>query len=294
MIAPFNVTIIQPPGYQHSQALGEVWIYLADALQRCGLPARATVNSIKPDENNIILCAHVLPPNSIGQLPPSTIIFNSEKLEQGDGWYLANGAYADLIRTFTVWDYSARNLAHVQHQRKAQIPFYFAPILRKAHPRNPDGPVLFYGCITDRRRALLEGLHTRGVPVSVGPFGVYGEARDKLMYQARAILNLHTDDERKVFEPVRCFHPLINGIPVITEQFHDEPMFDIYRRSTFVVGSDPVAEIAALLADPQRFRATAKTHLEAFAASDPLPAINDAVERYFAGLVAPQRHAVSA
>lgn len=294
MIAPFNVTIIQPPGYQHSQALGEVWIYLADALQRCGFPTRATVNNIRPDEHNIILCAHLLPPNYAAQLPRTTIIFNSEKLEQSDGWYLVGGGYGELINSFTIWDYSARNLHRISHERKFQIPFYFSPVLKKAHPRNVDGPVLFYGCITERRKALLEGLQARGIPVSVGPFGVYGEARDRLMYQARAVLNLHTDDVRKVFEPVRCFHPLINGIPVITEEFADEPMFDIYRRSTFVVGTDPIAEIASLMADAGQFRATAERHIAAFAQSDPLPSVNQAVEHYFAGLLSEERQAMSA
>lgn len=287
MTKPFNVTIIQPPGYAHSQALGEVWLYLADALQRCALPVRATVNTIAPDAHNVLLCAHLLPKDI--QLPHDTIIFNSEKLEQDDGWYLANGGYSQLIRSFTVWDYSSRNLAFVPHQRKAQIPFYHAPVLKTQHPRDPNGPLLFYGCITERRKALLEGLIARGVQVAVVPFGVYGQARDQMMYQARAVLNLHTDGIRKVFEPVRCFHPLINGIPVITEDFHDEPMFDIYRTSTFVVQNDPVQEIAAIVADTQAFSAAAARQLDQFAQTDPLPDIARAAEAFLDNMQHPRQ-----
>lgn len=281
-MAQFNVTIIQPPGYAHAQALGEVWLYLADVLQRCGYAAQATINTLLPNAHNVVLCGHLLPASAIARLPTNTIVFNSEKLEQTDGWYLTNGAYAKLIETFTVWDYSARNLTHVPHGRKAQIPLYFSQALQKPFPRNPDGPLLFYGCVTDRRREVLSGLQKAGVPVGMAPFGCYGDDRDRLMYQARAVLNLHTDDERKVFEPVRCFHPLINGIPVISEDYHDEPMFEVFGKSMFVVGSDPVAQIADLMADQATFRAIGALHCQTFAASDPLPGVRRAVGAYLA------------
>lgn len=276
----FNVTIIQPPGYPHSQALGEVWIYLAEVLARSGYAARASINSFSATEHNVLLCGHLLRAEHVGMVPSNTIIFNSEKLEQGDGWYLQNGVYARLLERHAVWDYSARNIAHVRHAMTAQIPFYMSDALKKSHPRNSDGPVLFYGCITERRKDILQRLQQAGIATAVAPFGCYGDARDKLMYQARAVLNLHTDDERKVFEPVRCFHPLINGIPVITEDFHDEPMFDIYRRSTFVVGADPVGEIVNLLSDPQAFDAAAHLRCMTFAASDPLPDVRRAAASY--------------
>jgi len=295
MKAPFNVTIIQMPGYQYSRALVEVWVYLTDTLQRCGFEARGTVNDIRPDVHNIVLCAHLIPATLIGQIPPSTIIFNSEKLEEKDGWYLNNAScLPELIRTRTVWDYSARNLDHVPHTRKSQIPLYFSSALKQAHPRDADGPLLFYGDRTSWRGELLDGLQARGVPVSIAPVGTYGDERDKLMYRARAVLNLHTNNRYKVFEPVRCFYPLINGIPVITEDFHDEPMFDIFRKSTFVLGADPVADIVALMSDLDRFKATAKQHIATFAESDPLPHIKQAAEQYLDTVKGVGRQAVSA
>lgn len=285
MAAQFNVAIIQPPGYAHSQALSEVWIYLTDVLQRCGYEAKASINTLMPDAHNVLLCGHLLPAKMLSQIPLNTIVVNSEKLEQSDGWYLANGNYSQLIKSFTVWDYSARNLAHVPHDRKAQIPLYYASALKKPQPRDADGPLLFYGCITPRRADILNGLQKAGVPIAVAPFGCYGDARDQLMYQASAVLNLHTDAERKVFEPVRCFHPLINGIPVITEEFHDEPMFDAFRRSMFVVPSDdPATHIAKLLADRTTFRSVGALHTQTFAVTDPLPDVRRAVESYLASL----------
>jgi hypothetical protein len=280
MSAKFNVTIIQPPGYLHAQAMGEGWVYLADVLRRAGYDARASINEISPLEINVLVCGHLLNADMVASLPPNTIVFNSEKLEQSDAWYFTSGAYTGLIDRFTVWDYTARNLAFVPHHRKAQIPFYFTPALKKKHARVSAGPLMFYGCMTDYRRAILKGLEDAGVPIALLPFGCYGDARDKLIFQSMGVLNLHTDSERKVFEPVRCFHPLINGIPVITEEFHDEPMFDIYRRATFVVGHDPVAEIAALVAEPAAFEAHAALRTTLFAATDPVPDVRRAVEAY--------------
>lgn len=295
MTAPFNITLIQPMGYQHSLALGEVWIYLVDTLQRCGYSARATVNDIRPDMHNIVLCAHLIPEVVIGRIPPTTIVFNSEKLEEADGWYLHNAScLPELIRTRTVWDYSARNLAHVPHARKSQIPLHYSAALKFRHPRAADGPLLFYGGMTPRREQLLEGLRDRGIDVLIAPVGTYGDERDKLIGEARAVLNLHTDERYNVFEPVRCFHSLINGVPVITEDFHDEPLFDIFRRSTFVVGADPVAEIAALMDDMDRFKAAAAQHIATFAESDPLPHIKRAIEQYLATVEGTGRQAISA
>lgn len=280
MTEKFNVTLIQPPGYAHAHALGEVWTYLADVLQRAGYPARTSVNHLSLSEHNIVLCGHLLRGEQLSRLPANTIIFNSEKLEQRDGWYFAGGGYGTLLQNFTVWDYSARNIAFVPHARKAQIPLYHSPALRRAHPRNADGPLLFYGCMTERRAEILKSLQRAGVRIGVLKFGCYGEARDRAMFQSSAVLNLHTDAERTVFEPVRCFHPLINGIPVITEEFHDEPMFEIYRRAAFVVGDDPADAIATLLADPVAFQAEAARRCTAFASADPLPAVRSAVASY--------------
>lgn len=282
--AAFNVTLIQPSGYAHSEALGEVWVYLADVLRRCGYTARCTRNRFVANEHNIVLCAHLLSPAQIPQLPPSTIIFNSEKLEHSDGWHFANGAYREILRRFPVWDYSSRNLALVPHDRKAQIPLYHSPALRRSHPRNPDGPLLFYGVITERRAAILQGIQNAGVQVGVLKFGCYGDVRDQVMLQCGAVLNLHTDNERKVFEPVRCFHPLINGVPVITEEFHDEPMFDVFRDSCFVTNNDPVVGIVRLLSDRPAFHAAAAERIHRFAAADPLPHVRAAVQAYLAGI----------
>lgn len=286
-MARFNVTLIQPPGYVHSAALSEVWIYLADVLQRCGHDARRTQNQITSGEHNVVLCAHLLGSERLSELPPTTIIFNSEKLEQSDGWYLASGAYGELLQRFPVWDYSARNLARIPHPRKAQIPLYNSLALQRRYLRNPDGPLLFYGSMTERRARILQGIQNAGVQVGVLKFGCYGDARDQVMFQCAAVLNLHTDDERRVFEPVRCFHPLINGIPVITEQFHDEPMFDVFRTSSFVIANDPVSDIAALFADRARFKIEAARRSAIFAASDPVPLVREAVSRYLASVAQP-------
>ena len=276
----FNVTLIQPPGYAHSLALGEVWIYLADALRRCGHEANTSKNLIVDGEHNIILCGHLLPKETAIDLPRTSIIFNSEKLEDTDGWHFDNRIYSDLLGRHFVWDYSSRNISLITHARTAQIPLYYSPALRRNFPRCTNGSVLFYGVKTERRLALLKALDAAGVPLAIVPLGCYGSERDRHVLGAKAVLNLHTNDALTIFEPVRCFLPLSNGIPVITEDFLDEPMFDLFRKSTFVV-RDIVGDTMRLLADPDQFDAQSRHHARTFADSDPLPLIEEAVGAYF-------------
>jgi len=57
-----------------------------------------------------------------------------------------------------------------------------------------------------------------------------------------------------MFEPIRCFYPLINGVPVLSEDTTD-PAADAFRDSAVFV--DDLAELAtATPVDAARFRAT--------------------------------------
>jgi hypothetical protein len=77
------------------------------------------------------------------------------------------------------------------------------------------------------------------------------------MFGARAVLNLHKH-AANTFEPVRCFYPLINGKPVISEEVVGDPTADAFRDAMFMVPPARfVDEVAALLADPVALRARA-------------------------------------
>ncbi len=56
---------------------------------------------------------------------------------------------------------------------------------------------------------------------------------DAMLLRAWAVLNLHKADDTIAFAPIRCFYPLINGIPVISEDTTDAsatPFRDCHAR----------------------------------------------------------------
>jgi hypothetical protein len=256
MTKPFNITLVQPAGYVHSLALAEAIEYLRIQLVAAGHSARVSRNELDLGAYNVIACGHLLGDQHHGRLPADSIIFNSEPLTDAAGWQFKSGAYRRLLAAHHVWDYSPVNLAHLGHDRASVIPFlYCAELARPAAAWAPGDALLFYGAITPYRQRVLDELRARGIAVDV-VFG-YGATRDARMLRSRAVLNLHKSEDRSTFEPIRCFYPLINGVPVFSEATTD-PAADAFRDSTAFV--DDLAELAtATPIDASRFRATSPT-----------------------------------
>jgi hypothetical protein len=256
-VKPFNVTLVQPPGYVHAGALAEVVEYLHHMLAACGFPARVTRNELAGDAHNIIACAHLLSAADVAALPADTIIFNSEPLTDPAGWPFASGVYRGALDRFHVWDYSLANLALLGHDRAAFIPLHYCAALVRPAPAPPGDALVFYGAVTPHRERLLQALVAAGVALRF-LFGVYGAERDRAMLGARAVLNLHKASACS-FEPVRCFYPLINGVPVISEDVVGDPTADAFRDAMVMVPPARfVEDVAALLADPLALRARAQ------------------------------------
>lgn len=272
MPRPFNVTVIQPPQYIHSAALYEAAEYLQDLIGRSGVPAMLSGNRIMPDHHNVLLGAHLLSDAQAAALPADTIVFNSEQLGNAEGWYFRSGVYRQLLSRLDVWDYSINNLRHIPHVRKHAIPFLFSPALIRDTPPGPSPGLLFYGAATERRITILNELHAAGVPVTaIGE--LYGAQRDALMRCAWAVLNLHNADSVENFEAIRCFHPLINGIPVISEDATDDPSADVLRDYLFRFKRDElVPGILGFMQSPEQFGEQVRSRLDAFRRTDPLSA----------------------
>jgi hypothetical protein len=250
----FNVVLIQPPGYVHALALQEAAEYLHHNLLAHGRRSQLSVNHLAPDARNVILCAHLLEPEHLAQLPPDTIIFNSEQLCDRAGWHFASGTYQQLLDRHHVWDYSHANLPWITHPRKAVIPFaYCEALVRTDVARGADDSLVFYGALTERRLRILDELGERGIAVTA-MFGHYGAPRDRDIFAARAVLNLHKSDDASVFEPIRCFYPLINQVPVISEASTD-PTADGFRDAMWFLPRETFAsELARVLTDPEELR----------------------------------------
>ena len=279
----FNVTLIRPPGYVHSLALSEAAEYVHGLLLDCGYRSRLSSNDFDPNAINVLFCAHLLEARHARLLPARVIIFNSEQLSNREGWHFHSGVYGQLLTKHWVWDYSVNHLACLPHQRSAHIPFLYSSRLRRADMRRrTDGNLLFYGSITPHRERIFDGLRARGIAVDV-LFGAYGRERDERMFAARAVLNLHNAESVGMFEPIRCFYPLINSIPVISEATNNDETVTHFRNAMFFLPKqDFSSSVERLLGNATEFDQQADVFAQAFAKTASIEHVRDAAQRYLA------------
>jgi hypothetical protein len=113
-------------------------------------------------------------------------------------------------------------------------------------------------------------------------FGEYEYQRDVQMLGSWAVLNLHKQDDTLAFEPIRCFYPLINGVPVISEDV-DDPSAEGFEDSVFFLDrASFIDEVVALYGDPRFFEQRTRVMLAEFKKKDPRPGVMAAVEHYHA------------
>jgi len=282
---PFNVTLIHPEGYIHAAALTEAAQYIYSCLRAGGFEAELTTNKVRSSAHNIVIGAHMFPAEACAALPGDTIIFNSEQLNDRGGWPARIQHYPSLLERFHVWDYSLRNLPAIPHERKSFIPFlYSSDLVRADLPRSDNRRLCFYGSLTERRKKLLKEIEDAGVPVDV-MFGKYGAERDAAVFSSWAVLNISNSDDLSVFEPVRCFYPLINNVPVISEISVKDPTFALYRDYLFAFETQKlVTGIAHLYKNPDEFRRVSQEKLAGFRETSGVDAVADAVAHYRATL----------
>jgi len=283
---PFNVVVIQPLGYVHSSAFREMAEYLQASIKRCGFRSYLARNEIRPDCHNVVLGAHLLTAIGVDRLPHDSIVFNTEQLDDGNAWHFASGHYAALLNAHHVWDYSLNNLKRIGHNQKSYIPFWFCEALIKT-PKPATarrGPLLFYGALTLHRKRILRQLQNKGVQVET-LFGVYGRERDQKMWEAWAVLNLHKSEETGIFEPVRCFYPLINRVAVISEASCGDPTADDFRDAMFFLEQENfVEQVLRLYRDREVFCVQSQRHFDNFSKKEPRPLIEKAIEQFLASL----------
>lgn len=129
----------------------------------------------------------------------------------------------------------------------ATVPLGYSPALRRDDVKRVEGSdLLFHGEITPHRARMIQGLRERGVPVLVAG-GTTGDERDRLMRGAWAVLDLRTDERDRVLDPVHCFYPLANGVPVVAEAFDVEPQYADLADCLFVAETSELVERVARL-----------------------------------------------
>ena len=235
-----NVCLIKPKNYIHYLALQELAELIHFSVLELGLKSQITFNYCdnNPSTKNIVLGAHLLNDNLIGDIPENTIIFNTEQIESiTENWKkkILNLARKNII----FWDYSQYNLDYLSKTinikgKLFQIG-YQKELNRINHNIDKNIDVLFYGSINARREHIINKLKDRKINVKT-LFGVYGKERDDLIAKSKLILNMHMYDS-KIFEIVRVFYLLSNSIPVLTEVGSDtkfnNDFLDLICKSTY-------------------------------------------------------------
>jgi hypothetical protein len=256
-----NVCLLQPSGYIHSMALLEAAEYVHYKCVALGHQSELAINKYGNDNLNIIFGAHISPANT-PRLPKNTVIFNTEQLPENSTWN--NQVYKDLLLNHYVWDYSQTNLALIDHANKSLIEFYFEKKLLRITPaQNKKFDLLFYGSLNERRIEILKKLEQNGFSVGITT-NLYGRERDELLSQSLAVLNLHYYDSQ-IFQQIRCFYPLINQIPIISEDYPYTSAPKIYSESIFTPKSKNLVDyISRLLEDRNSFSEQAKNKIDNF------------------------------
>ena len=214
----FRIVIISPPGFEHAAAFTEVAETLAYGFKALGHQASIATNAFQPEAVNVVLGSHMLPAEVIAQLPPETVVYNLEQVE--DEMFQWAPRLKDIFARFEIWDYSRRNMERLTSQGLASrihhLPIGTMPELSRITPApSQDIDVLFYGVVSERRRVILKAIQDSGLNVAA-VFGCYGAARDALIARSKLVLTLHKH-EAQVFEVVRVSYLLANRKAVVAE-----------------------------------------------------------------------------
>jgi len=159
--------------------------------------------------------------SSITTCPSSSyILFNTEQMT-----IVKNiGEIQKTIKTrppVEIWDYSLVNISILESHgitNTRHVPLTTSPeTVQKIRSfrTSPQYDIGFNGGLTERRMKILNGLRAAGISVHI--VTSWGEERDRELAKCRFILNIHADDDYKVFESARCVPWLDSGIPVISE-----------------------------------------------------------------------------
>jgi hypothetical protein len=212
----FNICIIQPQGYIHSLAFFELAELIVYSLRDLNHDAILQFNKIDNDRKNILIGFHLLDIKYLTQIPKDTVLINAEQFLGGTPW---NENILKWIKSFEVWDYSQQNIDAFKNMGLSNIHLlrlgYQKELNRIQNIAVQDIDIFFYGSINQRRAQVLDSLKNSGLNVHTS-FGVYGKDRDDLIARSKVVLNLHYYDS-EIFEVVRVFYLLSNGIPTVGE-----------------------------------------------------------------------------
>ncbi|MDP2793038.1 MAG: hypothetical protein Q8O25_02985 [Sulfurisoma sp.] len=218
-----QLVLIRPEGFPHIESFREVIDALQQQCKSLGIVFRLSINRIAGGALPVVLGSHHLTPRAWETLPTDAIIYNLEPLIEGYPWFSED--YLTLLDRHRVWDYSAENVALLQargHRNASHLPVAYPPELAGIPKIVEDIDVLFYGILSNRRRALLEFFSGSGLRLAILN-GTFGVERDAWIARSKVVLNIHNADCCRAETPRLC-HLLANGRAVVSEE---TPLHDV-------------------------------------------------------------------
>lgn len=265
----FNVLVVRPLLSPHYESYAGSAQLICCGLQRLGYQADLAENRMIRDATNIIVGAHYLDHALLDELPPDSIIYNTEMVVRGSPFI------PDLIpfvERFETWDYSSINIEAwrawgVARRIRWLRPGYL-PESTTIDPATPtDIDILFYGFVNARRYDILKAMTDAGLKIHIAQ-NVYGPERSALIARAKIVLNLHSRPD-SMLEFARVSQALSNHRVLVTEVGNYDDI-DADLRDGIAAGA--AAELTGLcrelLADDARRLALAERGFELFSRRD--------------------------
>lgn len=264
----FSIVKMNPPDANPSHGFDDAIFPLYYALAELGFEVEILFNRFNPKSRNIVFGSCIAPRRINRMLPPGSIIFNLEQLGvEGSKW--CNEHYLAHLRSFTVWDYSAANIAalcaagvtDVQH-----VPLgYVAQMSRLKAGYPADVDVLFYGLLTERRHELIQNFLAAGINTLVSQ-EAFSDLRDRVLAHSQLVLNIHQFLPAQL-EVVRLGYLWANRKPVLSEWRADTDIPEhLLEACAFSAYEDMPEAALSLLSDSARLQRQAKAGFTAFSA----------------------------
>lgn len=261
----FNICIVRPEGYVHSMAFLGIADLLTYSLREIGFEAETNFHYIDSSKINIIIGIHLLDSSYAKQIPSTSIIVNTEQLGSTPE-YWNNNILNWFQSGLELWDYSDTNINYLKQfgvKKIKKMNFgYQKELMMVPKTEERDIDLLFYGCVNDRRKLIIDKLIEHQDLKITTLFGVYGKDLDPWIARSKVVLNIHFY-ETQIFEVVRVFYLLTNSIAVVGE-VNDATIIDKRFRDGIVgVPYDKLVESAIdLVKDENKLRRQREIALE--------------------------------
>lgn len=245
----FSLVKIIPEGAFSSNCFDDIILPLFYSFERLGFKVENLTNSLNPQSVNILF-GTCLVPAIHENLPSNSIIFNLEQITSPScRWH--NSKYTKDLNSYTVWDYSHRNVQYMQKTLglvdAVHVPLGYVPEMTRLSRTFPqDIDVLFYGTINERRKTILDELAVSGASLGILQSG-YGVERDHAIARSRIVLNVHHYVPATLELP-RLGYLWANSRTVVSELRPETEMFEgLEKACAYVPYENIVSAVTSLL-----------------------------------------------